>query len=243
MTVAGSASTTRPQLTKVIVGELMNLITDEGLEAGDRLPTEAALIERFGVSRTVIREGLRELSALGIVSLQQGKPTTVRAPAAAPLQAYFKFAVNGRAAGLWEGFELRRSLEVEAAGLAAERAPSDLLNELERIVALMKETVHDTDRWVHDDLRFHVLIARGTGNKLTENLVEALSDVIQVGVRTLYEQAELLNVEQTYQRHARIFEAIRSRDEGAARAAMRDHFRAIEEKVFTMVERSGVSPN
>ena len=89
-----------------------------------------------------------------------------------------------------------------------------------------------------------MLIAKGTGNRLMVNLVEALSDVIQTGVRAFYEQTDLLNVEETYQRHADLYEAVCSRDADVARAAMREHFRSIEVKVFMMErrERSSCEP-
>lgn len=234
MTLISTQNVSRRQLTELIVEQLMEQITSNSLKAGHKLPSEAELIERFGVSRTVIREALRELNALGIVTLKQGRSTTVSAPTAVPLQNYFRFAVNGRSAGLWEGFELRRSLEIEAAGLAAERAPKDVLNELDTVVESMQKSVKVADSWVEDDLRFHVLIAKGTGNQLMINLIEALSDVIQVGVRTLYEQSNLLKVEETYRRHADLYRAIQSRDPRVARAAMMKHFQAIEAKVFSM---------
>lgn len=234
MSPINAHSVTRPQLTELIVKELMEQITTSGLEAGQKLPSEAELIERFGVSRTVVREALRELNALGIVTLRQGRPTTVSAPTVGPLESYFRFAVNGRSAGLWEGFELRRSLEVEVAGLAAERAPTEILDELSAVVDRMPESVRDSERWVIDDLLFHVLIAKCTGNQLMINLVQALSDVIQVGVRTLYEQRDLLKVDETYLRHRCVYEAIVDRAPSEARAAMIDHFKAIEEKVFVI---------
>ena len=238
MAAVNTQSRSRRQLTETVIEQLMEQISSNGLQAGQKLPTEAELIEQFGVSRTVVREALRELNALDIVSLKQGKVTTVSAPTAAPLQNYFKFAVNGRAAGLREGFEIRRALEVEVAGLAAERASDNLLQELDNVTKRMRKSVKIEDQWVRDDLHFHVLIARCAGNQLMLNLVEALSDVIQLGVRTLYEQSDLLDTEETYRRHATLSRAIRSRDSETARAAMIEHFRATEAKVFTMEGRN-----
>lgn len=237
MTLIDAQSVARPQLTEIITDELIRQITENGLGPGDRLPSEAELVEQFDVSRTVIRESLRQLSALGIVSLRQGRPTTVSAPRADPLQNYFSFAVSARSAGLWEGFELRRSLETEAAALAAARATDDVLDELGRVVESMRSSVRVQDQWVKDDLRFHVLIAKGSGNDLMGHVIEAISDVIQVGVRTLYERKDLLNVDETYRRHADLYEAIRSRDSGRARRAMVIHFEAIEAKAFPGEQR------
>ena len=237
MPTIDAQSVARPQLTDIITDELIRQITQNGLGPGDRLPSEAELVEQFDVSRTVIRESLRQLSALGIVSLRQGRPTTVSAPRTGPLQSYFSFAVSVRSAGLWEGFELRRSLETEAAALAADRATDGVLDELERVVESMHTSVRVEDQWVKDDLRFHMLIAKGSRNQLMVNVIEAISDVIQVGVRTLYERKNLLNVDATVRRHADLYEAIRSHDQARARRAMTIHFEAIEAKAFPGEQR------
>ena len=91
------------------------------------MPSEARIATSFGVSKPIAREAIRQLAAMGVVHIQQGKPTRVQALDAAPLDRFFRFAVRGSKTGLTEAVELRRMLEPPIARFSAERrSPADL---------------------------------------------------------------------------------------------------------------------
>ncbi|MFS2054997.1 GntR family transcriptional regulator, partial [Variovorax sp. CT11-76] len=91
------------------------------LSEGDRLPTESALAEQFGVSRTVVREAVSRLKSLGLVDSRQGSGVYVRAAGVEPLRFELPHVASREA--VIQMVELRRALEAEVAALAASRLP------------------------------------------------------------------------------------------------------------------------
>ncbi len=105
------------------------------LSEGDRLPTETALAEQFGVSRTVVREAVSRLKSLGLVDSRQGSGVYVRAAGVEPLRFEMPHVASREA--VIQMVELRRALEAEVAALAAERrTPDDVQRIREAIGAL-----------------------------------------------------------------------------------------------------------
>src|SRR5947209_9094081 len=77
-------------LTQIVAEQLSWLVAEEGLKAGDPLPSEDSLAERFAVSKRVVREALRILSAQGIVQTSQGRKAVVADSKPLAIEAYFK---------------------------------------------------------------------------------------------------------------------------------------------------------
>lgn len=103
---------------------VLGLIDEQGLSAGDPLPATGALAERFGVSRTVIREALSALAALGIIEVSNGRSATVRELDPSLVRFYLSRAIReSRDDGFSTLMDLRGPLEVRAARRAAERFP------------------------------------------------------------------------------------------------------------------------
>lgn len=216
----------RQRLSDHVVGQLLEGITTGRLAPGEELPPEAALARRFGVSKTVVREALGQLAAMGAVLIQQGRPTTVLPPSAAPLAAFFDRAIRSRPEGLREAIELRRAIETEIGALAAERAGAADVEALAAQVATMRAVRDTVDPWVEADLAFHLALARAAGNALMLFLMEALAPAAKHVMRLMQERRELRDARRTLARHERILAAIRSRDPQAARQALHAHFDA-----------------
>src|SRR6476660_7970785 len=118
--------TPSPSLTARLVSQLRNEIVGGKLPVGAQIPTEAQLMRTFGVSRTVVREAVAALRAEGLVTTRQGRGAFVAAAGTGvPFQVTPEDASS--LADILKILELRATLEVEAAGLAAERrTPADL---------------------------------------------------------------------------------------------------------------------
>ena len=214
----------RVRLSDHVTQELTRMLAAGRLKPGDVLPSESELARRFGVSKPVVREALNRLAARGVVVIQQGKQTSVTALSSVPLAGYFELAVRLADDGLREAIQLRSVLEPEIAALAAARIEDDELDALGVLVERLRALVETQDPWVEADLEFHLAIARASGNRLMQFLMEALAGTIRENIRLLQRQRDLRDARATLRRHVAIYEALRARDPSAARAAMQKHF-------------------
>ncbi|MCA4134919.1 FadR family transcriptional regulator [Arthrobacter sp. M4] len=194
-------------------------------EVGDKLSSEANLAAQYGVSRSVIREALRSVTALGLTATKTGRGTFVVATSVA----------NDLQLGLYSARDLneaRPHIEVPAAGLAAQRRTPEDLEHLKDIVkAMMAED--DPEAWVALDASFHSAIARASGNKVFESVIVEIRDALAHQSETLNLVADRQHVSD--EEHVRIVQAIENRDSAAASAAMADHLSAVSEALDTIL--------
>lgn len=218
------------RLGDVVIQRITQAIHDGRLKPGDALPSESRIAASFGVSKPIAREAIRQLAAMGVVHIQQGKPTRVQALDAAPLDRFYRFAVRGRANGLTEAVELRRILEPPIAAHSALRRTDADVEKLELILARMEDALGNVPRWIEADLDFHEAIAASSGNRLLDFQIRGLRPVIRE-VMEIFNSREARGPKDwrlTFQRHVRVVEAIRAGDPTAAFAAMNKHFEAAE---------------
>ena len=167
------------RLGDALIARITQAIHDGRLKPGDALPSEARIATSFGVSKPIAREAIRQLAAMGVVHIQQGKPTRVQALDAATLDRFFRFAVRGSKTGLTEAVELRRVLEPPIARYSAERRSSADIERLAAILVRMEAALTDVPRWIEADLDFHEAIAASAGNRLLDLQIRALRPVIR----------------------------------------------------------------
>ena len=201
-------------------------IRDGQLRAGDKLPTEAAIMDSFGVSRTVVREAISRLQAAGLVETRHGIGTFVLAPSSSPA-----FRVSPEQLGTLREvialLEFRISVETEAAALAAARRLPENLSEMRLALDEFAQAVEAGRDAVAADFRFHTEVARATQNPHFVDLMQSLGLGVIPRAR-LESAAPLLPERLAYLRrvnleHESIFNAIADQDVEAARAAMRTH--------------------
>lgn len=239
---ASDVSPTR--LAHAVVERITQAILDGRLQPGDALPAEARIAASCGVSKPVAREALRELAAMGVVHVQQGKATRVRPLDAEPLGRFFRFAVRGSKEGLVDAIEMRRTIEPPMARLAAQRATPADVEALRGVLARMDASLGDIPAWIEADLDFHDLVAAATHNRLMRFQVRGMRPVNeeimeQFNARKPRGPAEW---RATYERHARVVAAIEERDPELAFAAMSRHFEAADEAVRDLFPQAGRNP-
>lgn len=213
---------------------------------GDMLPREVDLAQQFDVSRGVARETIRALEERGLVTVKHGRGATVNE---AGLWNVFDPDVLGvLLAGkdsdriLAEYLECRRILEVEAAGLAAERATEEDLDALRAALTRMEETAEEprtanSERNYHEaDIAFHQVLIAATANRALAVLVGRIHSALLLARFPLARPE--YRVARSLPEHRRIFEAIVAGDADGARGAMNDHIDTI---VSYLRERSGSS--
>src|SRR4051794_28200413 len=203
--------------------------------AGDMLPREVDLAAEFDVSRGVARETIRAMEERGLISVKHGKGATINEPAdwdvfdpdvlAATLDSERGSEV------LAEYLECRRILEVEAAGMAAERAAKRDLANLAAAMDRMEETAArasgqaSEERFHEADIAFHQALIAATGNRALGGLVERIHSALLLArfplARPDYRQ------ERALPEHRRILAAVSAKDPAEARQAMSDHLDTI----------------
>lgn len=229
------------RLGDAVIARITQAIHDGRLKPGDALPSEARLAASFGVSKPIAREAIRQLAAMGVVNIQQGKVTRVQALDAGPLDRFFRFAVRGRKTGLTEAVELRRILEPPIAAHSAERhSPADV-ERLDFILARMEAALGDVPLWIEADLDFHEAVAASSGNRLLDFQIRGLRPVIREVMEIFNSRGARTPADwqKTYQRHVLVVDAIRTGDAEAATAAMSKHFEAAEAAIAELATLPG----
>ncbi|WP_018012249.1 FadR/GntR family transcriptional regulator [Sinorhizobium medicae] len=194
---------------------------------GDKLPTEPALIDKFGFSRTVVREAIAALRADGLVESRQGSGVFVIGPRQSDPGMKLFTGETDKISDIIEELELRIGIEVEAAGLAAARSSpaqeAEIQAQVERFAHLVAEG-RPTDE---ADFQFHMAIATATNNARFRTFLEHVGRrmIPRVKFRTVMGGVDPLpnRDEPILREHRKIAEAILSRDPDRAREAMRRH--------------------
>jgi DNA-binding FadR family transcriptional regulator len=214
-----------PKLTQVVLERISGEIMGGRLAPGDKLPTEQQLMNAYGVSRTVVREAVAALKADGLVRTRQGSGAYV---AETSERAAFRIADDAATVEtIIDVMELRRAVEVEAAGLAAERASAADKRSIVAALNAFSRAVESGEDAIAEDFALHVAIAEAAHNAQFINFLTFLGRHVipRQSIRTqLTSPAE----QRTYlarlkSEHARIVTAIGEGQIQPARRNMRTH--------------------
>jgi GntR family transcriptional repressor for pyruvate dehydrogenase complex len=157
----------KPRLSMQVAVSLCTHMVERELGPDDRLPAERDLAEMFAVSRQVVREALRQLEARGLVSVDHGRGTIVRARPGPDDLAVFTERLGGSPAVEWEvSLEARAAFEASLAELIVARVTEADIERLAAIVSNMERAVQRGQGIGADDVAFHELLLRCTGNSL-----------------------------------------------------------------------------
>lgn len=228
-TAARPASTARRNAAEAVLADLQRLIADGELAVGTRLPSEAVLCERYGVSRTVVREALRSTGTLGLTETRSGSGTFVVARSPRPSLSYGAYTAR-------DLLEARPAVEVPAAGLAAERRTQPQLDSLTALCRKM-DLERDSAKWVTLDTLFHCEIAAASGNAVFENVVidtrEALVRQSQV-LNSVVRPSERI-IASNYE-HRMILNALAAGSSEEAKRAMQSHLDRVRDIITLFAE-------
>jgi GntR family transcriptional repressor for pyruvate dehydrogenase complex len=222
----------RGTLTDQVTDELMKLVRAGVFAPESRLPSEKEMAERFGVSRTVVREAVSRLKSEGLVESHQGKGAFVRRGSAGVPFRLDRDAADSLRSVL-HIIELRRGLEAEAAALAASRRSAAQLAEIRNALKALRRTAEVGGDGVEADASFHRAVARATGNPhylaLWEFIGQFLQDALQLTRAYEAEHPEL--AAQVTREHDEMADAIARRDPEGARAAARRHLEMVATRI------------
>lgn len=216
---------TEPILTLVqqVIQALESKIHDGSLQPGDRLPAERVLGEQLGVSRTVVRGAVADMTARGLLESTPGGGYVVRVPTAESLSHSITYMLRGSQKGLTYPHihSVRCVLEIEIAGLAAQNRTLGDLASMQQWLAVMATEAAPTEAYCAADVAFHRSLAVATQNPLFVVLLDAIAEIL-IEVRRSG-MALLSSIERGMSFHQEIFDAIQRGDSETARAVMEAH--------------------
>lgn len=227
-----------------IVRALAQEILSGSLGPGEKLPVEAELLERFGVSRTALREALKTLAAKGFLSVKTKIGTRVTDPL--NWNYFDKEVLAWQVAGGMDAdfrrhlAEVRRALEPAAAALAAQHHTPGDLDAMRAAVALMRAETDSAYEFARADLALHVAIGAASQNPMMRSLASVIETAL-LEAFTLSPPTRAPDLHrETVDAHERIVDRIEAGDAAGASAAMIDVIDAGYQR--TEIERSGVRP-
>src|SRR6202167_6001031 len=214
------------RLYEQIVQQVEDSILKGQLKPGDQLPAERDLAQRFGESRTAVREAVKTLREKGLVEAYSGRGTFVTNGNSHAIRQSLDLMIRiNQQEGSSNLAELRLVLEPEIAGLAALRIEEQLLSTMREAVAVMDRNLRDPEGYVEADLDFHLALAEAAGNPLILSLLDSIVGLLRE------RRSRIFDVEGGPERgqyhHKRILAAVEQRDPEAARGAMREHLQQV----------------
>jgi GntR family transcriptional regulator, transcriptional repressor for pyruvate dehydrogenase complex len=226
----------RGSLAERIVAQVEQLLRDERLRPGDRLPSEREMAQLLGVSRPSLREAVRILQARGRLIVKHGQGVFVTHP---PSEIDLRSSLQQAEHSLSELFAMREVLEVPAASWAAERITADQLAQLrailDQLAAEFAAEPADFEKLAGLDAEFHLTIAAAANNRFLQQTSHVLHDILLSGMETTL----LLpgRREKSRREHERILAALASGDAAAAGRAARAHIRSARGAAMDRIAR------
>jgi len=222
----------RRKVYELIAEHLLGQISERSLKPGDPLPTERELAESYRVGRSSVREALRMLESRGLIK-PSGNGAFAVAEYGNPLSHSLHFLLTLEEASLLEIYEVRKILEVEAAGLAAARRTDEDLAHMAAAIDEMSAGLSSQERYIEADLQFHLAVATATGNRIALRMMHAIRDLLHRALASIYHIPG--SPQRSITQHREILAAISAGDAEAARARMREHLLRVERDIHDVL--------
>lgn len=229
----------KTSLSAAIAEKINEMIIQQNMKPGTKLPSEGQLSEWYRVSRPTIREAMKTLKAQNIVVIRQGDGTYVSnftGMGEDPLGLRYIEKET-----LTESvFEVRLLIEPKIAMLAATRASADDIKELRKIVKQMQLTDYKDAARLELDIQFHTLIAKSSKNAVFNQIMPVIYETIEKGIVILQESEE--SHKRAQHMHMEIYEALARRDICKAESAVSAHiYSSLNDIKLLQMEKKGES--
>lgn len=220
------------QIAELLVKE----ITTGGLAVGEKLPSEADLCVRFGVSRSIIREAVGRLEYDGYLEAKRGSRAQVTRSKS---RRAFRIAKtsNMDQAELAQLYEFRAIIEGAAASLAASRGKKEIWNKLEKCIYQMEKENLFSHGKEDSFIDFHQIVAEASGNAFLSEFIVFLNDKISgmMQLDSLQVKKKGL-VEKVHKEHISIYEALKTGNKEKAKRLIQDHITNAAERQGAILE-------
>lgn len=240
--IAAAIGRPRPRLSDRVVEALREEIASGTLAPGARLPTEGQLCERYGVSRTVVREAVTRLAADDLVTPRQGAGVFVNEPPRSSVRNLLA-ELGDKVSMVLNVLEVRMAVEIEAAALAAQRRSSSQEAAIFEAFTVFEATMRDGHGTGEADFLFHRAVADATNNPFYVEILDILGrrtiprDLVSAVPGNLL-QSQVYQ-EKLHREHEDIMNAISDGDGDSARDAMRRHLSASRRRYHALLREGG----
>ena len=221
-----------PTISEELYFDLLNSILRGEFQANSRLPTEATLAQRYGVSRSTVRSALARLREEGHITSRQGSGSIVTARSRETIEP---FAPVESLADLERCFECRVSLEGEIAYFVALRRSDADLRAFDDHIGRMGGIVSAKEFHTAEDTEFHMALAKASRNQFFESIMISIRPHILFGMnisKTLSQSYYRRHATLSWEEHKVVVNAIRDKQPEAARDAMRVHLHRSRCRIF-----------
>lgn len=215
----------RTLLYEEVVKDLYQMIDEEHLKPGDKMPPERELMEQLDVSRNVLREAFRVLESRGVIVSHQGKGRFLRKQLQLS-ESTDSLSKNLERCSLIEAYEVRQVLEVKGVELIIRNAAEKDIDDLEDAYAVLEKRFRETGR-TEGEFKLHKLYAAKTGSIfMTQTLEIVLNAIFDMMYGKFSDILEAVSGEEELKSHLMIIQAIRERDKESAGKLMYEHLQA-----------------
>tara|TARA_B100000378_G_C18041160_1_gene410604 strand:+ start:876 stop:1583 length:708 start_codon:yes stop_codon:yes gene_type:complete len=207
-----------------IISKIRDLINYKNLEPGDKLPSERMLSDKFGVSRSNVREAIQTLEFYGLLKSKPQSGTFVADIGQVAMNGMMEDILRLQEPDFKSLVETRILLELKTCRLAALRRTDENLEEIKETLNAYESKVVDGKSAVEEDLLFHLAIARASGN----STINTLMLVITPGIINNFEKYHVCDKNRAFlgiQEHRAIYEAIKEQNPQLAKEKMKEHFK------------------
>ncbi len=164
----------KSSISDKIVQQIMTLISNGDLKAGQRLPSERELCKKFAAGRSSLREALRCLSIMGVLTAKVGDGTSVAMDGSKFMETVLQWRLMTEHHDIKDLMQVRIALEGLAAASAARQGNEPAIQLIQDLVDKMDESMDDPKRFAALDLDFHLALAKASGNDLIFDLVSMI---------------------------------------------------------------------
>lgn len=209
------------KLYSLVFRQIRAYILQNNLQPGDLLPTEQALVDMLGVSRNVLREAIKSMELLGMVSAQPGRGTMLKQFNLDYVFQNVIFAAAGEEENaISEMLDIRKRLELAYARQAFETLQQEDIIRLRTILESIKKQWEEHRFFHADDREFHMALFSRIGNQTLMNMMAAIWDVDE----NFKTEEKFKHLDETIVKHENIVRALEAGNEEAFQAAMMAHF-------------------
>ncbi len=211
----------RKSLPEQVSEQIRQLIIDQNLKVGSKIPNEFELCQQLNVGRGTVREAIKLLVSRNVLEIQRGKGTYVADNTGLVDDPFGLEYIEDKEKLVGDLFEIRMQLEVWIAGLAAQRRNAADLDKLKRAQKLVENALDRGEDFRKEDQAFHVAIAECTHNSVLPKIIPVITYGIHLFGVMRTDLPSMKGV--TARTHAEIVRAIEQQDAAAAQEAMREH--------------------
>ncbi|WP_412560219.1 FadR/GntR family transcriptional regulator [Winogradskyella sp. MIT101101] len=220
-------------LQKSIISKIRDLINFKNLEPGDKLPSERMLSDKFGVTRSSVREAIQKLEFYGLLKSRPQSGTFVANIGVVAMNGMIDDILRLEDPDFKSLVETRILLELKTVRLAAlRRSEEDLVKIKEALDAYTAKVVNGEDA-VQEDLLFHLAIAKASGNSTMNTFMLVITPEIITNFEKFHVCDKNL-AEQGIEEHKAIYDAIVQQKPKLAKQKMKEHFSVLYQYCYNV---------